>query len=423
MRKNLIGTVFSADKLFLHDRIMNLYGGRGPDNPVTTDELMGIYPIALEVGPSGSCNNRCEWCNHKGYQNAEGGISNNRGSMSLEMYTRLIDEVTSYEDPNMRTRGMIFSASGEPTLNKDFNRFMAYTASAGIDTALITNGTSFRNPGKGHELKMVNALYSTWTRISLNAGTPETRNAIHKAGLNDFDEVLYHLEELSKMRDDPKVISERFGRIGSRKRLHLGAQIVVEPENIEEIGEFVRRVKDAGIDYAQIKPVVFNPKDREEDGVTVKSQLPPEFWERVIQSGESAKAKFESENFEVYFKSDQFEGLIDPDQGRSSFDVCRAMFAPVIEENGDIFYCSQTRGDEEFKIGNLQENTFREIWEGERRRKVWEEIDIQRDCQIFCRNHATNDVLDDIDREGITKDKKRAIEDLKSKGGKASNFI
>ncbi len=413
MARDLEKSVFSGIGVFSHDRVARLYeGGKVPG----VDELLGVYPIALELGPSGNCNSGCSWCNHK----AGGAFPNTRGVMDFEIYQRLVDEVTSYEDPNQRSKGMILAASGEPTTHREFPEFMRYGAESGLGMAVITNGTAMAyGNGRGDSIKESMATYGVWTRISLNAGTKETRNAIHEAGEEDFGRVLEQVKTLADMRDDSRILEERMRVLGEDgARLHLGIQMVVEPKNVGEIAQFVEAVKGAGADYAQLTPLIYNPKDD-------LPQLDPSFWDPVVEGSRAAAEEHGSEEFKVFYKEGKLRRLQElTESGEMGFETCWAMFAPVIEKDGSVYYCSQTRGADKFLLGSLADQTFQEIWEGERRREVWESMKKEEDCQILCRNEPVIGAFQRAyEAEGLTPEVQEAVEDLRKSNPKPLDFV
>lgn len=347
---------FTPLKLFSHmDTLYNWSKGRN------------VYPITMELGPSTICNHFCTWCMHGGYFGSHKGDDKKLKMypeskvMRFDFYRGLCDELVS-----LGMKSMIFSGSGEPFVNPELPEFIEYTRKAGVDTAVITHG-GLLNPEK---IKVVVANVS-WIRVSLNAGTAKTRLNIHK--VDDFEKVLGNLAEMAAEKK----------RTGSS--IHIGAGTAICPENWEEVYEGAKRVKETGIDYYQIKPVIWHP-------MSANKQYEEEFFRNALPLIRKTKADFEDENFKVFVKEDQFAGVLSPDYEKSTYKKCYATFFPVIEANKKVYFCSQTRGLPEFCLGDLGEQSFKEIWESERRRKVIESIDVQK-CQPICRCHQINKVL------------------------------
>jgi radical SAM protein with 4Fe4S-binding SPASM domain len=84
--------------------------------------------------------------------------------------------------------------------------------------------------------------------------------------------------------------------------------------------------------------------------------------------------------------------LADEERG---YDCCFGLpFWAYVSSDGGVWACSAFLGKEEFFYGNLYEETFSQIWEGQRRKSVLEMVDQDLDvskCREVCR-------LDEINR-------------------------
>jgi len=347
MQKTLLDTVFSPVKIFCHDRMWNW------------KQREDIYPITMEIGISGpgNCNNKCNFCMHSRYYGT-------KAQMDFERYNELIIELKQ-----LGIKGMIYSASGECTVHEKFVDFLEVTKENDIDIAVVTNGTYLKD--------VVEPIIETvsWIRISLDAGTNETRQIIH--GVDDFQSVLTNLSFLAIYKEKQK------------SNCQIGAQMVVTKNNWLEIPLAVEKAKQTEIDYFQIKPVIYHVIDG-------RKQMPSKFIQKIIKIAEVAEKEFENERFKIYIKYDQFEALMQPEYDRNAYDKCRAIFFPIIEATGKVYHCSQTRGMKEFEIGDIFENTFQEIWHSEKRQNVLASINVKK-CTPICRCHWMNKMLKTID--------------------------
>jgi len=349
--------VFSPNKLFYHmDRMAQWWRGEN------------VYPINVELSPTTVCNHYCTWCMHGEYFGSHKGDNKalklypDASMMRFDFYRKLVDELAE-----LGVKSMTFSGSGEPFVNPEINDFITYTKAKGIDVAIITNGSIINEERAKVVVKNV-----TWLRVSLNAGTAETRARIHRTSIEDFDKTLANMKRLAEKKKE-------FG-----SKTQLGGQIVICPENWEEVYLATEKVKATGFDYMQIKPVIMHPMSKDR-------QYEREFFLRAIELIRTTK-ELEDDRFKVFIKWDQFNGILDANYEQDRYEKCLATFFPVIEANKLVYYCSQTRGLPQFAIGDLSKNTFKEIWESAHRQRVIESIDIKK-CQPLCRCHPINKTL------------------------------
>lgn len=91
------------------------------------------WPLAIYVEPSGYCNFKCRFCVH-----SQNGLK--QENMSLDLFKKLIDEITMWDFvvPKMR-----FCGFGESVINKDFCDMLSYAKLCGgvSCTELVTNGS------------------------------------------------------------------------------------------------------------------------------------------------------------------------------------------------------------------------------------------------------------------------------------------
>jgi len=81
-----------------------------------------------------------------------------------------------------------------------------------------------------------------------------------------------------------------------------------------------------------------------------------------------------------------------------SYEKCNATpnFWAYLMADGSVYSCSAYLLDQRFNLGNINDSSFRDIWEGSQREANWRfvrnELDI-RDCRVNCRMDKANKYL------------------------------
>lgn len=316
-----------------------------------------VYPIYAEISPSGSCNHRCLFC----------------ALDYMEYQPRFLDAdlmaVRFAEMAALGLRSVLFGGEGEPLLNRGFDRMAAVGRTAGLDLALTTNGVLLR----GGALEAAVAAMQ-WIKISFNAGTRETYAKVHGTRAEDFDTVVANLRAAVLLREK------------TQAPCTLGAQILLLPENRAEIAETARLCRDIGLDYLVIKPYSQHRFSRTERYRDIR-------YADYLREVEAASA-YAGRRFSVIARHRTMETW---DEGERPYGRCLALpFWTYVDAGAGVWGCSAWLGDERFLYGNLATETFRQIWEGERRRVslafVAGELDVS-ECRLNCRMDKINRFL------------------------------
>ncbi|RAX52310.1 radical SAM protein [Helicobacter sp. 11-8110] len=317
-----------------------------------------IYPIYVEISPYGACNHRCTFCgvDYMGYKNIK---------IDLEIYKQIIREMAE-----LGVKSVMFAGEGEPMLHRDLDLMIEATKKAGIDVAITTNFVPIKLDKMPKILKN-----TTWIKASINAGNAKVYSQIHRTRENDFYRVLKNLEESIKIRQ--KIESS----------CTIGVQMLLLPQNYQTAIEFAITLRDIGVDYLVIKPYsqhLFS-RTREYEGLDYSQYL---FLEKSLN-------ELSSEEFSIIFRSDTMKKLTG---NRNFYEKCYSTpyFWGYISANGEVYGCSCYLGDDRFSYGNINQKSFKQIWQSIKRQEnirfIQNDLDIKK-CRVNCRMDSINRYL------------------------------
>lgn len=316
-------------------------------------------PIYMEVSPVGLCNHRCIFCayDYIGYPNRK---------LDKNKFLTFVEDVAK-----AGLKSMLYAGEGEPLIHQNISEFITFTKSCGIDVALFTNG-QLLSPTIAYEI-LPNL---TFIRFSFNGGDKKNYASIHEVGENIFDKVVQNIKYACELKKTDNL------------NVDIGAQFVLLPENIDYLIGAVKTLKECGVDYLSIKPFVQQSKAQ---NYQMKSQFSLTELQRLIKECKS----YETDSFKVLFRENAFENY-----GERKYAHCYGTsFITVLNSGGDIGSCLPYWDDPDFIYGNINENSFEEIWNGEKRAKIKhyleKELDVKK-CPPNCRPNAINGFLDSI---------------------------
>ena len=338
-----LGQFDFSKKVFYHPRNVALLqsGGRP-------------FPVTVEIDLTNACNHRCSFCFYAEHLAAD------RSSLSTELIKERLTEMKA-----LGTRGVSFTGGGEPMLHKDFVSIIEHARAIGLDIGLITNGSAI-TPRNVESL--VRSL--TWVRVSMAGGDAPSYSKVQ--GVDHFQRVISNLALLSDTRK----------RLGLA--LNIGVRMLCTPDNIATVRGLATVAANARVDYLQLAPDQFTT----DEGA---------FWNAPETRAEFDACKdILSASSTALLTSGYvwYQHLIDVAQS------CHAHFFMIaIQAEGDVGYCKNARGAEKFSIGNINQMTLKEIWDGQKTKEI-ESWCRPNNCGLYCKHIQMNVALENVLRPG-----------------------
>lgn len=320
-----------------------------------------IYPIELEIGLTNACNHRCIFCavDYTGYKP-------DRIDSQL-----LINNLKELAPKGVKS--IIYAGEGEPLLHKEAPDIINNTKSLGIDAALSTNGVLLTPEILKECLKSL-----TWVRFSIAGITDETYDKIQQGKHGDLSKVLFHMEEAVTVKRKQKL------------KTTLGVQLLLLPENKDEIVKMGKEFRRIGIDYFTIKPFSQHPQSQHILQIDYKEMMELEKEIKELQT----------ENYKIYFRAHSMQKL----ECKRCYEHCWALpFMVYMDAKGNLWSCIAFMGKEELKYGNINESSFVEIWEGNHRKEIVDyfmHMDLEKNCRELCRLDEMNRYLEELKHSG-----------------------
>ena len=323
-------------------------------------------PIHITIGLTNFCNHKCPWCyinwNQSGQQNKRSG-SDRPPPKPIQADMKIIEALK--EAKEMGLKAITIVGDGEPTLHKNFNYIIGEIKKLKLDIGIFSN-MSFKKK-EIFDSFLENFFF---VRCSIDAANKAGHQKGHMS--DDFELVVDNIKNLIKLR-------------GKNKYPIVGAQYVCNHWNYKEVPEAAKFFKSLGIDYVTFKPMYKNELNPNHENNTLKN-------EKIIPYLLEAK-KEENDIFKVYMKISQFKEVLGNQYNNSVYyKKCNATpLAPYLDEDGSVELCGNLKG-KGFKLGNIYEKSFKEIWFSEERKKIIGKINLKK-CPAGCKLDPLNKVL------------------------------
>jgi radical SAM protein with 4Fe4S-binding SPASM domain len=283
--------------------------------------LLSSMPTMLYVELTQNCNLHCFMCRSAGRYDAT-------KDMDDRVFDRVADELMPFASI-VDLRGW-----GESTILPNFERRVARARDTGARLRLVTNG-----------LAMTPAIWRHYWEcdgiigVSIDAGTPELAAEL---GRGDLRRTLRHVREGADLRQ----------AIG-RGTLYFNT--VVSAKNIEGLVDIVDAASAAGVATILLNPVRLRPGSP--DALeTVAASVP----DRIARAVDYAAERHVSIALGA-----ALPGVAIVHEALPT--TCSNPWShTVIAYNGDVIFCDHLIGHHEYALGNIAQQPFSAIWNGEK---------------------------------------------------------
>jgi len=260
-------------------------------------------------------------------------------------------------------KSITFTGGGEPLVNPHtIGMIKAFGSQANI--GLVTNGVAIDNN------KLMNILVRRlrYIRISLDAWSPQTYYKMKN--IDKFSKVIKAIKKLVKLRNAYK------------SNMQIGIAYIIHKDNWQEVYPATLGLRNIGVDYIAIRPVVS----------WSKNYFPDDEYDNVIKEVKKCQS-LQTDSFKVFANTRRINEVCLHDKNFS-----RCLSTPLIGIVGadmNIYICCQMRLNKRWSIGRIDYKEgigFFDLWGSEKHKKIIDSIDVRK-C-VPCRNSRYNEIIE-----------------------------
>jgi radical SAM protein with 4Fe4S-binding SPASM domain len=326
-----------------------------------------VAPITIDMGLTKFCNMGCIYCIGVTQGMARGAM------IAPEALMRFINDCG-----RLGVKGIAFIGDGEPTLNPAMTDAAVRAHARGIDIGIGTNGLALDMKRAGDLLKACSFI-----RFNISAATRQAFSRVHQTKPQAFDVITDNIATLVRLKKEKGYACT------------IGLQMVLIPENFDQVVRLGHLGAKLGADYLQVKQC--SDTEYKELGIEAKD------YAKATAALKEVEA-LDRPDYTVTVKWNKINVLGNTEvyrQGFRKYDICYG--TPLLGQvsgNGKVYPCGPFFGKDRFYMGDIHETSYYDIVNSDRYWKVHEDIqknvDVHCDCTVGCRQDYINKFLWDL---------------------------
>lgn len=309
------------------------------------------YPICLEIDPANYCPLNCSYCCW----------SDLRSSAKMILPEKKLLSLVS-EANELGVKSIIWTGGGEPLANPATCEAIKLSRSLGMDNGMFTNAVLLRK-----EIAKILINNLNWIRFHVGASTPKGYSQMHQVAKGVFRTVCNNIKQFTEF---------------NKGKVSAGIGVVVNPINFQYVADLPRLAKELGLEFFQAK-LDFEEIGKDEYVV---------WWQDIVIPHFTKIKKHFGNKLKVHVFSD-------PIVRSTKATYCHAHHViTAITADGRVAFCKMRRDQKNTTLGNVFENSLREIFDSEQHQKIANAIQ-PKTCPIlnsFCPYRTTNEVIDEL---------------------------
>lgn len=325
-------------------------------------------PVLAEIDPNSGCNQKCVYC-----------YTNDRNEEGLkirdDVFVNLFDQLA---DAGVKT--VLLQGTGEPLMHKAISQAVERGAQRGLTIGINTNGVLLR---KTLQDQMLHHLF--YIKFSAIDSNKQRYAHLHGCPERQWEILLENIKYAIELRQRNKL------------GVSLWATQYLDKGNFHEAYDIVKFYKDIGLDYIVIQEATyttFSPAGK-------KTYASLHYSHDEIHAMKEKVSTLTDEHFRVKIVFPLINDSMNyAGQTKREFrpDFCQGIkLYTTICSDGEVYPCWRMWGrGKKYSYGSIYENTFEDIWKGERRKQIEKYINTTPpsgdECMV-CNHARLNEIL------------------------------
>jgi radical SAM protein with 4Fe4S-binding SPASM domain len=283
-------------------------------------------PYYVYISLSNICNANCQFC----------GVRKNKEKTNKLDIKKVIDELSE-----LGTKYIHFTGGGEPFINNDIVEYIEYANSKQIKVVFISNGLALNE-----EIIKKIAPGIAFCFFSIDSHRADIHNDLRRTE-NLFETATHNINLIKKYNAEIKIVLNH----------------VVNTKNIDDFYKFIKMKSIVDFDF--INPIVV--KD-------MPSLFPAE--QQIKKYNDNVNFYNDlAEKYQIYFLGNGLNIFNDNGDRNANDDIkcVYPSFCAFIDcPTGNVYPCdcSMWRDPELYKIGNLLNNRFADVWQSDKKHLI-----------------------------------------------------
>jgi len=304
-------------------------------------------PVNIEIDLSNRCSLGCEWC-HFAHTHTRGPLASKRtvdagDLMDTKLAFSIIDQLQRYG-----VRSLVWSGGGEPTLHPDFDHLVN---AVNIPQGLYTNGGHIDE----HRARILK-YRAQWVYVSLDAATGDEYAQAKGVTPEHFERALAGIRAL----------------VGANGAATVGVGFLLNDHNWTRVERMAELGRELGADYVQFRPTIRYKADAPNEVEGNTNWIPGAI--SLLETMRYSGTEVDLTRFDML-----------REWSEHGYQQCWwSGLQTVVTPNGKVWSCLNKRGYEGAELGDLNDETFRSIWQRAPIQPV------NGSCRVMCRGHIPN---------------------------------